>query len=147
LYEQIFTQFATPFEIVFNNGLQFLSDIVKNLLAHLAMKHSFTILYNPSTNGLVERTNKTLCSMLIKEPEVHVNICDYDFKIHHVVWVYNITYKTNTKYSPFHLTYGMETFLPIELEVMTLCIPTTIKLFFKESQCHQLLQLTELDKL
>jgi hypothetical protein len=120
---------------------------VENLLAHLAMKHNFTILYKPSTNGLVERTNRTLCSMLTKEAEVHVNICDYDLKIHHVVWVYNSTYKTNTKYSPFHLTYVMETFLPIELEVMTLCIPTTMKFLFKESQHHQLLQLIELDKL
>jgi len=118
---------------------------MENLLAHLAMKHSFTILYKPSTNCLVERINRTLCSMLTKEVEIHVNIYDYDLKIHHVVWVYNITYKTSTKYSPFCLTYGMETLLPIELEVMTLCIPTTMKLPFEESQCHQLLQLNELE--
>ncbi len=36
------------------------------------------------------------------------------------MWVYNTTYKTTTWYSPFHLTYGMEVLLPIELEVMTL---------------------------
>jgi hypothetical protein len=51
--------------------------------------------------------------MLIKEAEVHVNICDWDLKIHHVVWVYNTTYKIATWYSPFRLTYGMEAFLPI----------------------------------
>ncbi len=62
---------------------------MENLLARLALKHRFTTMYKPSTNGLVERTNRTLCSMLAKEAVVHVNICDWDLKIHHVVWVYN----------------------------------------------------------
>jgi len=117
------------------------------LLAPLVVKHMFTTMYKPNTNGLVERTNRTLCSMFAKEAEVHVNICDWDLKIHHVVWVYNSTYKTATWYSPFHLSYGMEVFLPIELEVMTLRITTMMRLPLDESQCHRLLQLNELDEL
>jgi hypothetical protein len=66
--------------------------------------------------------------MLAKEAEVHVNICDWDLKIHHVVWVYNTTYKIATGYSPFHLTYGMKALLPIELEVMTLRTATMMRL-------------------
>ncbi len=104
-------------------------------------------MYKLSTNGLVERTNRTLCSMLVKEVEVHMNICDWDLKIHHVVWVYNTTYKTATWYSPFCLTYGMEALLPIELEVMTLRTATTMRLPLDESQRHRLLQLNELDEL
>jgi hypothetical protein len=61
--------------------------------------------------------------MLAKEAKVHVNICDWDFKIHHVVWVYNTIYKTATWYSPFCLTYGMEALLPMELKVMTYALP------------------------
>jgi hypothetical protein len=56
-------------------------------------------------------------------------------------------YKTATRYSPFQLTYGMEVFLPIELEVMTLRPTPTMRLPLDESQRHQLLQLNELDKL
>jgi hypothetical protein len=85
--------------------------------------------------------------MLAKEVEVHVNICDWDLKIHHVVWVYNTTCKTATGYSPFRLTYGMEAFLPIKQEVMTLRTATTMRLPLDESQYHRLLQLNELDKL
>jgi transposase InsO family protein len=113
LYERVFIQFGTPLEIVSDNGPQFLNEVVENLLARLAVKHKFTTMYKLNTNGLVERTNRTLCSMLAKEAEVHVNICDWDLKIHHVVWVYNTTYKTATRYSPFRLTYGMEVLLPI----------------------------------
>ncbi len=49
---------------------------MENLLARLVVKHRFTIMYKPNINGLEERTNKTLCSMLGNEVEVHVNICD-----------------------------------------------------------------------
>ncbi len=76
LYERVLTRFGTPLEIVFDNGPQFLSEVVENLLARLALKHRFITMYKPSTNGLVERTNRTLCSMLAKKAEVHVNICD-----------------------------------------------------------------------
>jgi len=103
-------------------------------------------MYKPNTNGLIKKTNKTLCSMLIKEVKVHANIYDWDLKIHHVVWVYNTTYKIAIRYSLFRLTYGMEVFLPIELDVMTLCITTTMKLPLNEFQCHQLLQFNELDE-
>jgi hypothetical protein len=90
-------------------------------------------MYQPNTNGLIKKTNKTLCSMLAKKAEVHVNICDWDLKIHHVVWVYNTAYKTATWYLPFCLTYGMEALLPIELEVMTLRTVTTMRLPLDES--------------
>jgi transposase InsO family protein len=76
LYERVFTRFGTPLEIVSDNGPQFLNEVVENLSAHLAMKHRFTTMYKPSTNGLVERTNRTLCSIQAKEAEVHMNIYD-----------------------------------------------------------------------
>ncbi len=133
--------------IVSDNGPQFLSEVVENLLARLTVKHRFATMYKPSINGLVERTNRTLCSMLAKEAEVHVNICDWDPKIHHVMWVYNTTYKTTTRYSRFRLAYGMEALLPIKLEVMTLRTATTMRLLLDESQHHRLLQLNELDEL
>jgi hypothetical protein len=77
--------------------------------------------------------------MLAKKAEVHVNIGDWDLKIHHVVWVYNTLYKIATWYSPFRLTCGMEALLPIELKVMTLHIAITIRLLLGESQHHRLL--------
>jgi len=76
LYEWIFTRFGTPLETVSNSGPQFLSEVVENLLARLVVKYRFTTMYKPNINGLVERTNTTLCSMLAKEAKVHVNICD-----------------------------------------------------------------------
>jgi transposase InsO family protein len=147
LYEWIFIQFGTPFKIISDNGPQFLSEVMKNLLTRLVVKYKFTTMYKPNTNGLVERINKTLCSMLANEAKVHVNIFFWDFKIHHVVWVYNTTSKTTIGYSPFCLTYGMETLLSIEVEVLILHTTTTMRFLLNESQHHQLLQLNELKKI
>jgi len=33
-------------------------------------------MYKLNSNGLIEKINRTLCSMLVKEVKVHVNICD-----------------------------------------------------------------------
>jgi hypothetical protein len=76
LYERVFTQFGTLFEIVFDNRPQFLNEVMENLLTRLLMKHRFITMYKLGINGLIERTNRSLCSMLAKEAEVHVNICD-----------------------------------------------------------------------
>ncbi len=40
------------------------------------MKYRFITMYKANTNGLVENINKTLCSMLTKKVEVHMNTCD-----------------------------------------------------------------------
>jgi hypothetical protein len=131
LYEQIFTRFGTPNEIIFDNGPKFFSEVVENLLTCPIVKHRFTTMYKFNTNGMVEKTNRTLCSMVTKKHEVHVNICDWDFKIHDVVWVYNTTYKFATWYSPFRLTYGME--MLIELKIMILRTTTMMRLPLDES--------------
>ena len=70
-------------------------------MERLAIKHGLTTMYKPSTNGLVERTNKTLCSMIAKETETRANASDWDLKIHHTMWAYNSTFKTATEFSPF----------------------------------------------
>jgi hypothetical protein len=62
--------------IVSDNGPQFLNEVVENLVASFVVKHRFTTIYKLNINGLIERTNRTLCSMLTKKVEVHVNICD-----------------------------------------------------------------------
>lgn len=120
MYERIVTRFDILLEVVSDNVQQFTSDVWKDLMGRLAIKHRFTTMYKPSTNGLMEQTNKTLCSMLAKEAKTRMNASDWNLKIHHAMWVYNSTFKRATGFSPFRLAYGMEALLPIEYELMTL---------------------------
>lgn len=50
----IVTRFGIPLEIVLDYELQFTSDVWKDLMERLAIKHRFTTMCKPSTNGLVE---------------------------------------------------------------------------------------------
>ena len=92
------------------------------MIEQLAIRHKFIIMYKPNTNGLVERTNKMLYSVIAKKTETRANVNDWDFKIHHAMWIYNSTFKTATGFSPFRLIYDIEILLPIEYELLILHI-------------------------
>lgn len=107
----VIMRFRGPLKIVSNKRLQFTNEVMKDLLTHFVIKHKFTTMYEPSTNDLVERTNKIFCSMLIKKlrsKQVFV------IKIARSTMscVFTFTYKTC--YSLIILTYGVEAFLPID---------------------------------
>ena len=95
-------------------------------------------MYKPSTNGLVERTNKTLCSMIAKETETRTNASDRDLKIHHAMWVYNAIFKTATEFSIFRLAYSIEVLLPIKYELMSLRTATKTRMDLDKFQQRRL---------
>ena len=133
VYEWIVIHFGILLEIVSNNRPQFTSDVWKDFMERLAIIHRFTTIYKLSTNGLVEQTNKTLCSMLAKNPGPRANASDRDFKIHDAMWAYNSTFKRATRFSPFHLAYDIKAFFPIAFEFMTCCTTFKVRLDLEES--------------
>lgn len=56
----LFARFGLPEEIVSDNGPQFRSNEFAEFLNQNGIKHSKTVPYNPSANGMVERLNRTL---------------------------------------------------------------------------------------
>ena len=146
MYKRIVTRFGILLEMVSDNEPQFTSDVWEDLMERLAIKHRLTTMYKPSTNGLVERTNKMLCSIIAKEAETKTDANGWDLKIHHAMWVYNSTFKMATGFSPFCLAYGIEALLPIEYELMTLRTAIKTRLDLDESQQRQLVQFNELDE-
>eukprot|EP00253_Pinus_taeda_P028776 PITA_28776 len=58
LYEDIFTRFGVPREIVTDQGSQFTSNMVKKLMEEYKVKHIKSTPYHPQENGQVESTNK-----------------------------------------------------------------------------------------
>ena len=146
MYKRIVTRFGIPLEIVSDNRPQFISDVLKNSMERLEIEHRLTTMYKPNTNGLVERTNKTLCSIIAKETETRANASDWNLKIHHAMWAYNSIFKTATRFSPFRLAYGIEALLPIEIELMILRTISKARLDLEESQQRRLVQLNKLDE-
>ncbi len=66
IYEEIFTHFGVPREIVTDNGTQFTSKMMKELTEKYGIKHCKSSLYHQQANGQVESTNKVVEAILTK---------------------------------------------------------------------------------
>ena len=65
-YEDIFTRFGIPREIVADQGTQFTSKLIQFLTEQFKIKHRFSTPYHPQANGQVESTNKVMEAILTK---------------------------------------------------------------------------------
>jgi transposase InsO family protein len=66
LFNDIFTRFFVPQEIVTDQGTQFTSNLVKVVTKQYQIKHMKSTPYHPQANGQVESTNKIIESILTK---------------------------------------------------------------------------------
>ena len=71
IYEEIFTRFGVPREIVIDQGTQFTPKLMKELTTKYAIRHCKSSPYHPQANGQVESTNKVLESILTKTIHLH----------------------------------------------------------------------------
>jgi hypothetical protein len=68
------------------------------------------------------------------EAKVCKNLHNWDNQIHCAIWVYNFTFKSSIDFTPFRLTYGVESTLPTKYEVMTFHIAKQHWLVMEELQ-------------
>ena len=66
LRENVFYKFGYPIELVTDQGNQFTSNMIEELLSHHKIKHKTSTPYHPQANGQVEVTNRALESILTK---------------------------------------------------------------------------------
>ena len=66
LRENIFYKFGYPRELVTEQGNQFTSSLIEDLLTHHKIKHRTSTPYHPQDNGKVEVTNRALRGILTK---------------------------------------------------------------------------------
>jgi transposase InsO family protein len=71
IYEDIFTHFDVPHEIVTDQGTQFTSKLMRELTEKYGIKHRKYYPYHPQANGQVESTNKVLESILTNIAQLH----------------------------------------------------------------------------
>ncbi|KAJ8029627.1 hypothetical protein HOLleu_29069 [Holothuria leucospilota] len=100
----MFTRLGIPREILTDLGSQFTSGVMKELSRLLSIKNLTTTPYHPACNGLVERFNASLKSMLKKLCEEKPK--DWDRYIAPILFAYRETPQDSTGFSPFELLYG-----------------------------------------
>lgn len=113
LCEKYFVHYGLPTRIHSDQGPDFESRLVKDMLAVLGIKKSRTTPYHPQGDPQPERFNRTLLNMLgTLDPKKKAQWSQY---IPQLVHAYNCTQHEATGYSPYFLMFGHEPSLPVDI--------------------------------
>jgi len=96
LVEQIICRYGTPKKLLSDRGSVFLSDLAKQVYEALGIHKLNTTAYHPQTDGLVERFNHTLATMLAMF--CNDNQRDWDVLLPYVLFAYRTTLEENLVY-------------------------------------------------
>ena len=118
VFDNICCRFGTPLEIISDRGHGFRGDLVKELMIKLGVKHRHSTPYYPQCNGLVEKVNGMICKIITKH--VGDKTQTWDRHLNAALWAYCTSFKASLGFTPFHLVYGQEALLPIEVELSSL---------------------------
>ena len=113
LVDQLFCRYGCPSVIHSDQGRNFEANLMKDIFHHLDIKKTRTSSYHPQGNGLVERFNKTVCSML--SMFVAEDQRDWDLFLPKVTFAYNTSVHESTKETPFALFMGRIPRLPVDV--------------------------------
>jgi len=109
----VFSRVGVPREILTDQGSNFTSRLLAELYRLLHVHPIRTSPYHPQTDGLVERFNQTLKSMLRKTARTEGK--DWDKLIPYLLFAYREVPQASTGFSPFELLYGRPIRGPLDI--------------------------------
>ena len=113
LYNEFIVRYGIPARLHSDQGANFQSSIIKELCQIMGIDKSRTSIYHAAGNGMTERFNRTLISMLgTLEADQKKNWKQY---IAPLVQAYNCIKHACTGYSPYMLLFGREPRLPVDI--------------------------------
>ena len=110
---KVFSRVGVPQEILTDQGSNFTSQLLTELYRLLHVHPIRTSPYHPQTDGLVERFNQTLKTMLRKTATSDGK--DWDKLLPYVLFAYREVPQTSTGFSPFELLYGRNVRGPLDV--------------------------------
>uniref|UniRef100_A0A3B3I428 Gypsy retrotransposon integrase-like protein 1 n=1 Tax=Oryzias latipes TaxID=8090 RepID=A0A3B3I428_ORYLA len=113
LWDRYFVHYGLPARIHSDQGRDFESKLIKDLLKMLGIRKSRTSPYHPQGDPQPERFNRTLLSMLGTLELKHRR--QWSRHVSQLVHAYNCTQNETTGYSPYRLMFGREARLPVDI--------------------------------
>ena len=106
LVENVFLVYGAPERILSDNGRQYCSNLVQEVLRLVGTKHVRTTSYHPECNAIVENFNKTLATAL--SMYCNTDQLNWDDALPYITWAYNTSRNATTQFSPYFLLFGRE---------------------------------------
>lgn len=107
-YYDIIKYFGVPQYILSDRGANFISTYVHHFLKQIGCKGIMTTSYRPQANGMCERLNGSLSSVLAKLARDANKIDQWDLFLDEALMVLRSTKNTGTGYTPSYLLFGYE---------------------------------------
>ncbi|GKV43086.1 hypothetical protein SLEP1_g50424 [Rubroshorea leprosula] len=101
--------------IVADNGTQFNCSSFRDFCSSYGIKLQFTLVYHSESNGMVESINKVILEGI--KPRLELHKARWADELKNVRWAYRTTSQTTIGETPYHLAFGTETVIPIEIGV------------------------------
>ena len=107
------SRFGVPRSFHTDQGTEFTASVIRELSSLLRLRKTRTVAWNPKSDGLVERSNQTLKSML----KTMVGDAHHKWNDHlpYVLMAYRSSVQESTKFTPNMLMLNRETTLPVDL--------------------------------
>ena len=113
LWDHVFCVYGFPERIHTDQGANFESELIAELLRLAGVTKSRTTAYHPMGNGGTERFNRMLGSMLRSLPLREKD--KWPQQIQTLTFAYNATMHKTTGYAPFQLMFGRVPRLPVDV--------------------------------
>ncbi|GKV38865.1 hypothetical protein SLEP1_g46725 [Rubroshorea leprosula] len=133
VFSSIICRYGIPNQIVADNGTQFNCNSFRDFCSSYGIKLQFTSVYHPESNGMVESVNKCILEGI--KPRLEQHKARWADELNNVLWAYRTTSRTATGKTPYHLAFGTEAVIPIEIGV-----PSFRVTHFDEERNGQLLR-------
>ena len=116
LVDELLPMFGVPEALLSDRGTNLLANVVQDVCQLLGITKLNTTAYHPQCDGMVERLNRTLKSMLRKHAMKFGN--QWDRYLSGVLWAYRNTPHEATKEKPSYLLFGMDCRSPTEAALL-----------------------------
>ena len=115
LVTEVFLRLGFPAQLHSDQGREFESQLFKCMCSMLGIDKTRTCPYNPKSDGMIERYNRSLLTML--SLFVNENHDDWDEQLPYVMAAYRATEHKSTSCTPNLLMLNRETTCPLDLMV------------------------------